>query len=133
RVGSRYWPGQTSQGFFDTVKKWLAKLQADDSTILTEVEVYLDDGNTPIETKPDEAVVKVLQKSIKQTLSREPKLVGNVYSCESPFYQRAGMQCAWCGPGVIGPDFSTPKEHIKVSELTDACKVYVATIINACA
>jgi len=129
KVGVRYWPGQTAEGFFDTVKKWVDKAKAEDPSIEAEFNFYLTHGNDPFETSPDEEVVKILKESIKYILGKEPKLIGNIYSTEGPFYQRAGMQFVWCSPGMmrIGTD-----EYVTREEMMNTAKIYTAAAISAC-
>lgn len=129
RVNARYWPGQTAEEFYETVRKWVDKAKADDSSIEAEVNLYLSHGNDPFEISPDSQVVEIMKKSISQVLGKEPKLVGNIYSTEGPFYKRAGMQFVWCCPGMmrIGTD-----EYVTREELMNITKIYAAMAVNCC-
>ena len=129
RVNARYWPGQTAQEFHETVKRWVEKAKEEDPSIEEEVELYLSHGNDPFEISSDAEVVGRLRESITHVLGREPKLVGNIYSTEGPFYQRAGMQFVWCCPGMmrIGTD-----EYVTREELINTAKIYAAMAINCC-
>lgn len=129
RVNARYWPGQTAEEFYETIKTWVDKAKAEDSSIEAEVNLYLSHGNDPFEISPDADVVQLMKKSIKHVLGKEPKLVGNVYSTEGPFYQRAGMEFVWCCPGMmrIGTD-----EYVTREELMNTTKIYTAMAINTC-
>jgi acetylornithine deacetylase/succinyl-diaminopimelate desuccinylase-like protein len=129
RLNARYWPGQTAEEFYETVKKWVDKAKADDPSIEAEVDLYLSHGNDPFEISPDAEVVHTMKKSINQVLGKEPELVGNIYSTEGPFYQRCGMQFVWCSPGMmrIGTD-----EYVTKGELRDTTKIYTAMAINSC-
>jgi acetylornithine deacetylase/succinyl-diaminopimelate desuccinylase-like protein len=129
RVNARYWPGQTAEEFHETIKKWVDKAKAEDSSIEAEVNLYLSHGNDPFEISPDADVVQLMKKSIKHVLGKEPKLVGNIYSTEGPFYQRAGMEFVWCCPGMmrIGTD-----EYVTREELMNIAKIYTAMAINTC-
>jgi acetylornithine deacetylase/succinyl-diaminopimelate desuccinylase-like protein len=130
RLNARYWPGQTAQEFYETVKKWVDKAKAEDQSIDAEVEMYLSHGNDPFEISPDAEVVQYLKEAITHVLGKEPKLIGNIYSTEGPFYQRAGMQFVWCSPGMmrVGTD-----EYITREELMKTVKIYTAMALNCCA
>lgn len=133
RVGCRYWPGQTSQDFLNVLNKWLDKAKAEDPSIEVEVEPYLDDGITPIEVPADAEIVQILKRATKHVLGKEAKPMGYAYSLEAPFFQRAGTQAVWLGPGVIPQNgFATPQEHVKIEDVIKACKIYTAAIVDAC-
>ncbi len=129
RVGVRYWPGQTAQEFYDVVRKYLAKAKVEDSSVEAEVNLYLDHGNEPYEIHPDTEIVQKMKSSIKHVLGKDPKLIGNIYSTEAPFFKRAGMEVVWCAPGMgrVGGN-----EYVTKKELLDTCKIYTAAIINIC-
>ena len=129
RVNARYWPGQTAEEFYETIKKWVDKAKVEDSSIEAEVNLYLSHGNDPFEISPDADVVQLMKKSIKHVLGKEPKLVGNIYSTEGPFYQRAGMEFVWCCPGMmrIGTD-----EYVTREELMNTTNIYTAMAIKTC-
>lgn len=129
RVGVRYWPGQTAEAFYETVKRWVEKAKAEDPSIEAELDLYLTHGNDPFEISPDAEVVQIMKRSITHVLGKEPKCMGNVYSTEGPYYQRAGMQFCWCSPGMmrIGTD-----EYVTRKELMDTAKIYTAAAIQAC-
>jgi len=130
RVGARYWPGETSEEFANVIKKWIDKAKAEDPSIDAEIEVYLDDMNTPWEAPSDSEMVKIVTQSVKHVLGKEPKLTGIVASGELPHYERAGMDCVLYGSNSrVG----SLDEHVTIDELTKQCKVYIASILQACA
>ncbi len=130
RVGARYWPGQTAEGFVQTIERWVEKAKQDDPGIQVAVRKYMDHGNVPFEVSPDSPAVKTLQANIRQVQDREPKLIGNVMSTEGPFYAKAGMNVAWCAPGWLR--FGSPEEHVTKQELLDTARIYAGCAIDVC-
>lgn len=130
RCGCRYWPGQTPEEFVNLVKKWVEKARAAYPGFEASVECYLEHGNTPIDTPEDAEIVRILQKTIPAVTGRKPNLIGCVYSTEGPFYERAGAPTAWTAPGSLR--MGRPDEHVTIKELIDCCKIYTATVVEAC-
>ena len=129
RVGGRYWPGQTAQGFVDAVTRWVDKAKAEDATIEAEIDVYLDNDITAWETSEDAEAVQLISAAVKHVHRQEPVMAGMIASLEVPFYARAGIDCVsyGCNTRVGSPD-----EHTTVKELIDLTKVYIAFIMKAC-
>lgn len=130
RVGARYWPGQTAQEFLEIINKWLDQARAADPNLEVSAEMYLDDGNTPIETSPDAEIVGISRRAIKHVMGREPALIGSIFSTEGPFYERVGSDVVWIGPPTLR--FGTPDEHVTIEELVTTCKIYTTAILEAC-
>lgn len=125
RVGARHWPGQTAGEYYETIKKWVAKAKEADPSIEAEVELYLDHGNDPFEISPDAEFVQIMKDVIRYSIKKEPKLVGNIFSTEGPYYQRAGMEFVYCcSPGRNGAG-----EYITKEELMDLAKVWTTAVI----
>jgi len=130
RVGVRYWPGQTSKEFVDMVKKWVDKAKVEDPSIEAEVEVYLDDYNTPWEASLDSEVIRVMRRAVKHVIGEEPKPCGIVATGEMQYYAKAGMRCV--GYGTVPLRINVVDEHVTVDELITQCKVYTAAMLYAC-
>jgi len=130
RCGCRYWPGQTAQEFLSLVDKWIAKAREAYPGFEASVECYLEHGNTTIDTPEDADIVQVLKRTIPAVIGRIPDLIGNVYSTEGPFYERVGIPVAWTAPGMLR--MGRPDEHVTIEELINCCRIYVATIVEAC-
>ncbi len=129
RVGGRYWPGQTAQGFVDAVTAWVEKVKAEDDTIEAEIDCYLDNGITAWETSEDTEAVKLISDAVTHIHGEKPKMAGMIASLELPFYDRAGIDCVSYGGNTrVG----SPDEHTTVKELVDLTKVYIAFIMKAC-
>lgn len=129
RVGGRYWPGQTAQGFVDAVTNWVDKTIAEDPSIEAEIELYLDNDITAWETSEDAEAVQIAKRAVKYVHGQEPKMAGMIASFELPFYARAGMDCVSYGGNTR---CNSPDEHTTVKELLDLTKVYIAFIMEAC-
>jgi acetylornithine deacetylase/succinyl-diaminopimelate desuccinylase-like protein len=129
RVGARYWPGETAQEFVALIKKWINKAKTDDSSIMAEVECYLDHGNVPWEVSPDTEIVDVLRRSVKYVHGKELKLSGVAATGEMQFYSQVPMECVMYGCNMR---IRKKDEHVTVKELTDLCKVYLTAILEVC-
>ncbi len=129
RVGGRYWPGQTAQGFVDAVTDWVDRVKAEDSSIEAEINVYLDNDITAWETSEDTEAVQLISEAVKHVHQQEPTMAGMIASLELPFYDRAGVDCVSYGGNTrVG----SQDEHTTVKELVDLTKVYIAFIMKAC-
>lgn len=131
RVGARYWPGQTAEGFIDVINRCISTVQKNDPSVFASAETYLNGDNVPLEVPTDSEIVKYLQTNIKLIRNQDPKFVGNIFSTEGPFYSRKGIQqVAWCAPG--GSDIGSPEEHVTIDDLMDTTKVYLACALDVC-
>lgn len=130
RCGARYWPGQTAEEFVEVMKKWVQKVQKAYPGFEATVDCYLDHGNSTIDTPVNALPVKVLQNVITYVRSREPQLIGCVFSTHGPFYMRNDIPTVWTAPGMLR--FGRPDEYVTIQELVDCCKIYTASIIEIC-
>ena len=96
---------------------------------MAKAECYLDHGNVPWEISPDKEVVNILGRSIQYVHGKKPKVAGFIASGEMQFYSQAPMDCVMYGCNMR---IRKKDEHVTVKELTDLCKVYLVSILEAC-
>ncbi len=130
RLGVRYWPGQTTQGFIDVINHCIDIVSKEDPSVNAEAKMYLDDNNIPFEVPLKSEIIKILKTNIKFIRKKEPKLVGSVMSTEGPFYAQHGIQAVWCSPG--GSDIGSPEENVSINDFIDTIKIYLACALDIC-
>lgn len=129
RVGARHWPGQTAKEFLTTVKKWVDKAMKDIEgygSLETEVELYLDNGNDPFEISENADIIKIMKEVTKYATTKESKCVGDIFSTEGPYYQRAGMQFTWCSV----PAASVMGECVTKKDLMKLAKIWTTAAVT---
>ena len=128
RIGARYWPGQTSQGFVEAVNKWIGKAREEDPSIDAEVRVVFD-GNEPFAVAPSEEIVKVLKSATKYVTGKEPATKGYSMMTDAPYYCAVGIPTVLWHP-IGWPRLPVP--WITIDELATGCKVYTAVVLSVC-
>lgn len=77
----------------------------------------------PAFTRPDSALIKSFEASIKKTTSRVAPLSMCPGCLETRVYSRAGIPAVAYGPGPMAV-MHAPDEHVPIANLVESCAVY---------
>lgn len=137
QLDRRYIPGETPESVRSEIDSVIRKLQAEDEELHTTVRLMAQEEDdpfhhVPLETDPNELIVKTVQSVVENVTGRTPELStkrGWTDAGLLSFYGK--IPTVVCGPGGI--EYSHAKnEGIPISHLVDAVKIYSEVAWSFC-
>jgi succinyl-diaminopimelate desuccinylase len=126
----RYFPHETSEQLEEELQVIIKKLQEKEPEVEAEVTLYK--VSRPLLCNPEEEIVKSLQKARQQVLGTPSKLGAWMFGIDIFAIEDVGIPCVGLGPG--NELFAhSPQDHVPLSDLVAATKIYVKTATDVCA
>jgi len=115
--------GMTSKETEQAVRAFIKRLKERDPDLAVEIQVKA--AYEPVETSPEESVVRSTVKAAQRVLNFTPKLAGMTATDDASFFIRgAGIPTIPAfGPGLASCAHK-PNETVKIKDVVDAAKIY---------
>jgi len=133
KIDRRTLPGETLASILSEIEDVLEQLRGKDPDLNVSVKVAkstLKRKSEPMETSPDEKIVKVAKWAVECVSGVSAGIWGSPgYTDASPMVNKARIPTIVLGPGRVG---HTPDEHVHIAEVVDCAKVYALIIKSIC-
>jgi acetylornithine deacetylase/succinyl-diaminopimelate desuccinylase-like protein len=136
RKGKERWTlgpmdGLSTKELFSLIDRTIKKEKEQDPEILYKLSI-IQDRNLPVEISPDEPVVKILKKTVKEVTGKEPKATGVKWWVEGTILMdKLGVPLACYGP-TDWTRVMSPEEYVTIDDLVTATKVYSLSALDVC-
>ena len=129
-VERRTVPGEDSSTVVNEIRDILDKLTREDTLFTAKVKQVFE--RQPMETLPNEEIVRCLGAAFEDVRHMSPKIVGEPYWSDAALFSgSASTPTCLFGPGDIGLAHS-PEEYVNLSEVVDSAKIYALAAQNFC-
>ena len=121
-------PGYATNQAVKDIERIIHELASKDPDVKAKVGLFL--SGEPLNTSPEEPMIKGLQKAIKAIKGTQPQIIGLPFYTEAAIFAKA-LKVPACiiGPGDIAQAHSAD-EFVRISEVVDAAKIYALTAID---
>ena len=125
-IDRRLLPEETPEEAQKQISEVIDKIRRSDPDFKAELKVLLT--GSPINTSPDEHIVKIAQ-SINKELGLSAELVGYKQASDGRFFAERGIPTIIIGPSdpKVG---HTPDEHVNLDDVVMATKIYALTAVR---
>lgn len=126
-IDRRFLPHENPDSMTQEFKDIIKELEGTDPDFKAELQVPLI--GPPINTSPDEQIVKITQH-VCESLNLRSELIGYKQASDGRFFSEKGIPTIILGPSDprVG---HTPNEHAKIDDVIMATKIYALLAINA--
>lgn len=126
----RMTPQETTEEWIDKINLILANMEKEDPDFkYTNFNVF--ENRSPMEVDLSHSEMKKLSEIIEEIIGRTPKLRGTLSAGDLYHSMMKGIPGTWIGPGEPKLLHQT-NEHIEISQLVDASKIYAMSILELC-
>jgi succinyl-diaminopimelate desuccinylase len=128
-VDMRLMPGQISRQVCQQIEESLNQLQRHHDNL--RVDLHVSGTIEPFVTSPDEKLVRVLSKAIRQVTGTSPEYFGKSGTSDANLLvHRACIPALAYGPG--NPSGHGPNEYVDLAHLAPVTQVYALTALAIC-
>ena len=118
-------PGYATGQAVKDVERIIRELAKKDPDIKAKVGLFL--AGEPLDTSPEDPMIKGLKKAIKTVKTVEPQIIGLPFYTEAAIFVKAlNIPACIIGPGDIAQAHSAD-EFVKMSEVIEAARIYALT------
>jgi putative selenium metabolism hydrolase len=142
-IDYRYTPEYEPKNLVKEIENLIAHLKSEDKSVLAEVSVLkkhlkshtgfefdIDSINLPFYTNPDESIVKIGADALN-AINRRSEIGTWIFGTDGAYFANLGIPTIGIGPGE--ERFAhTLKEHVKVTDLLQATKIYTTINLAFC-
>lgn len=121
-VDIRTVPGQRHDAILQQFKDVINKIETEGGRIKADIEIIND--RPPVETSPDESIVKTVLEAAQEITQRKIELQGaRYYTDGAVFVPKLKIPMVICGAGDAKLAHQ-PNEYVEIPKLVDATKIY---------
>jgi acetylornithine deacetylase/succinyl-diaminopimelate desuccinylase family protein len=118
-------PGYATSQAVEDVERIISELAKKDPDLKAKVGLFL--SGEPLNTSPEDPMIKGLKKAIKTVKAVEPQIIGLPFYTEAAIFAKAlSIPACIIGPGDIAQAHSAD-EFVKMSEVIEAARIYALT------
>jgi acetylornithine deacetylase len=118
-------PGYATNQAMNDIERLIHELSRKDPDLKAKVGLFL--SGEPLNTSPEDPMIKGLKKAIKTVKAIEPQIIGLPFYTEAAIFAKAlSVPACIIGPGDIAQAHSAD-EFVKMSEVVEAAKIYALT------
>jgi len=118
-------PGYATNQAVKDVERIIHELARKDPDLKAKVGLFL--SGEPLNTSPEDPMIKGLKKAIKTVKAVEPQIIGLPFYTEAAIFAKAlNIPACIIGPGDIAQAHSAD-EFVKMSEVIEAARIYALT------
>ena len=118
-------PGYATRQAVKDVERIIQELARKDPDLKAKVGLFL--SGEPLNTSPEDPMIKGLKKAIKTVKAVEPQIIGLPFYTEAAIFAKAlNIPACIIGPGDIAQAHSAD-EFVKMSEVIEAARIYALT------
>jgi acetylornithine deacetylase/succinyl-diaminopimelate desuccinylase family protein len=118
-------PGYATSQAVKDVERIIQELARKDPDLKAKVGLFL--SGEPLNTSPEDPMIKGLKKAIKTVKAVEPQIIGLPFYTEAAIFAKAlNIPACIIGPGDIAQAHSAD-EFVKMSEVIEAARIYALT------
>ncbi len=118
-------PGYATNQALKDIENLIHELANEDPDLKAKVGLFL--SGEPLNTSPEEPMIKGLQKAIKAVKGTQPQIIGLPFYTEAAIFAKAlHIPACIIGPGDIAQAHSAD-EFVKISEVFEAANIYALT------
>jgi len=121
-------PGYATSQAMKDIEKIIRELGSEDPDLKAKVGLFL--SGEPLDTSPDEPMIRGLQKALRTVKGIQPQIIGLPFYTEAAIFAKA-LKVPACiiGPGDIAQAHSAD-EFVKISEVVEAARIYALTALD---
>jgi acetylornithine deacetylase/succinyl-diaminopimelate desuccinylase-like protein len=118
-------PGYATSQAVKDVERIISELAKKDPDLKAKVGLFL--SGEPLNTSPEDPMIKGLKKAIRTVKAVEPQIIGLPFYTEAAIFAKAlSIPACIIGPGDIAQAHSAD-EFVKMSEVIEAARIYTLT------